>query len=190
MDDCTADIDVQSRWRKFSGRRSLRIFGIDPGVATLGWGVVDAHYNEKLKITPLEYGVVKTEKGIPQPERLVDLKRDISEVLLEFKPDVISIERLFFCRNQKTAIAVGEARGVVLLAVGEAGGEVMEYTPLQVKSMICNSGRAVKKEVESMVQLILMLDEIPKPDDAADALALAICAAQDIYLILRSEVGK
>lgn len=159
-----------------------RIFGIDPGVATLGWGVIDVVFSPRLQLSLCDYGVITTPKNVAQTARLVELKHDLSEVLIEFTPDFVSVERLFFCRNLKTAIAVGEARGVVLLAVGEIGCPIYEYTPLQVKSQVCGSGKASKHEVQDVVQSLLNLTERPRPDDAADGLALAICAAQERYL--------
>lgn len=160
----------------------IRILGIDPGVATLGWGVIEAAVHRKLSLTLCDYGVITTPKDVPHQNRLVELSLDITEVLREFSPDLIAIERLFFCRNQKTAIAVGEARGVIMLAVGTRGGDIVEYSPLQVKSMICGNGKADKHEMQDVVQSMLLLNELPRPDDAADGLALAICAAQDWFL--------
>jgi crossover junction endodeoxyribonuclease RuvC len=181
MDDSRANIKGRGRVKKLTKKRSVRIVGIDPGVATLGWGVIDVTFSPRLKLVSRDYGVITTSKHNVQTARLVELKHDISEVLAEFSPDLVSVERLFFCRNQKTAIAVGEARGVVMLAVGESGADLVEYTPLQVKSVVCGNGRAEKREVQDMVQSVLQLDERPRPDDAADGLALAICAAQERY---------
>jgi len=164
-----------------NSRRSIRIMGIDPGVATLGWGVIDVRFAPRMKLTVCEYGVITTPKEMAHPKRLVELKTDVSQILTEFSPDLVTVERLFFCRNQKTAIAVGEARGVVMLALGEVDVEMSEYTPLQVKSAVCGSGKASKREVQDVVQSLLALKERPRPDDAADALALAICAAQERY---------
>ncbi len=166
---------------------SIKILGIDPGVATLGWGMLEVRVDEGLHCKCIDYGVITTPKEDSQPVRLVELKQDMSEVLIEYTPDIVSVEKLFFCRNQKTAVAVGEARGVVLLSIGEFGCKAVEYTPLQVKSLVCGNGKAKKREVQETVQRILGLKEIPKPDDAADGLALALCLAQDYYY---SVLGK
>jgi len=148
------------------------IFGIDPGYAIVGCGVV--RY-EKNNFTLMGYGAVTTDKDMPFNERLEKIYDDITELLEKFKPDAVSIERLYFNTNQKTAIDVAQARGVIILAVEKAGIPLYEYTPLQVKQSIVGYGRAEKQQVQEMTRMFLHLDKIPKPDDAADALALAIC---------------
>ena len=148
------------------------IFGIDPGYAIVGCGVV--RY-ERGNFSLIGYGAVTTSKDMPFNKRLKKIYDDLSELLLRFKPDAVSMERLYFNTNQKTAIDVAQARGVAVLAVENAGIPLYEYTPLQVKQSIVGYGRAEKIQVQNMTKMFLKLDNIPKPDDAADALALAVC---------------
>lgn len=148
------------------------IFGIDPGYAIVGCGIVKY---EKNNFTLMGYGAVTTDKDMPFNKRLSKIYDDLTELLQKFKPDAVSIERLYFNTNQKTAIDVAQARGVIVLAVEQAGIPLYEYTPLQVKQSIVGYGRAEKFQVQEMTRMFLHLDKIPKPDDAADALALAIC---------------
>ena len=151
------------------------IFGIDPGYAIVGCGVVRYERND---FTLLGYGAVTTDKDMPFNERLIKIYNDLTELLVKFKPDAVSIERLYFNTNQKTAIDVAQARGVIVLAVVNAGVPIFEYTPLQVKQSIVGYGRAEKHQVIAMVTSILHLKKPPKPDDTADAIAIAICHAQ------------
>lgn len=148
------------------------IFGIDPGYAIVGCGVV--RY-ERGNFSLIGYGAVTTSKDMQFNKRLKKIYDDLSELLLRFKPDAVSMERLYFNTNQKTAIDVAQARGVAVLAVENAGIPLYEYTPLQVKQSIVGYGRAEKIQVQNMTKMFLKLDKIPKPDDAADALALAVC---------------
>ena len=148
------------------------IFGIDPGYAIVGCGGV--RY-ERGNFSLIGYGAVTTSKDMPFNKRLKKIYDDLSELLLRFKPDAVSMERLYFNTNQKTAIDVAQARGVAVLAVENAGIPLYEYTPLQVKQSIVGYGRAEKIQVQNMTKMFLKLDKIPKPDDAADALALAVC---------------
>ena len=148
------------------------IFGIDPGYAIVGCGIVRYERNE-FKL--LGYGAVTTHKDMPFNQRLKKIYDGITELINKFNPDAISIERLYFNTNQKTAIDVAQARGVIVLAAEQAGIPIYEYTPLQVKQSIVGYGRAEKVQVQEMTRMFLHLDKIPKPDDAADALALAIC---------------
>lgn len=148
------------------------IFGIDPGYAIVGCGIVRYERNN---FSLMGYGAVTTDKDMPFNERLKKIYIDITELLRKFKPDAVSIERLYFNTNQKTAIDVAQARGVIVLAVENEGIPLFEYTPLQVKQSIVGYGRAEKQQVQEMTKMFLHLDKIPKPDDAADALALAIC---------------
>lgn len=148
------------------------IFGIDPGYAIVGCGVVRYERNN---FSLMGYGAVTTDKDMPFNQRLKKIYDDITELLQRFRPDAVSIERLYFNTNQKTAIDVAQARGVIVLAVQQAGVPIFEYTPLQVKQSIVGYGRAEKQQVQEMTRMLLHLDKIPKPDDAADALALAIC---------------
>ncbi len=148
------------------------ILGIDPGYAIVGYGVVSY---EKNKFVPINYGAVTTEAGKGISKRLQEIYHDVIRLIEVFQPDEIAVEELFFNTNIKTAINVGQARGVILLAAEEKGVAVSEYTPLQVKQSVVGYGRAEKRQVMEMTRIMLGLDTIPKPDDAADALALAIC---------------
>lgn len=148
------------------------IFGIDPGYAIVGCGIIRYEHNT---FTLMGYGAVTTDKDMPFNKRLEKIYNDITELINKFKPDAISIERLYFNTNQKTAIDVAQARGVIVLAAEQSGVPIYEYTPLQVKQSIVGYGRAEKQQVQEMTRMFLHLDKIPKPDDAADALALAIC---------------
>lgn len=150
----------------------MRILGIDPGYAILGYGVVDMKGN---RFEPVNFGAITTDAGVPMPDRLKILYSSLSEVIAQYEPEVASIEELFFNTNTKTAIMVGQARGVAILACANSGLEIAEYTPLQIKQALVGYGRAEKKQVQSMVKTILNLREVPKPDDTADALAAAIC---------------
>jgi crossover junction endodeoxyribonuclease RuvC len=153
------------------------ILGIDPGTATTGYGVLESE-NGKLKM--IENGCVLTDKGLPMPERLTLLGEGIARVIREFSPEVMAIEELFYFKNKKTVISVGQARGVAVFVGKNAGLAIHEYTPLQVKQAVTGYGRAEKKQVQLMVKSILKLKDIPKPDDAADALAVAICCSSSI----------
>ena len=152
----------------------MRILGIDPGYAIMGWGVIDVNGN---KFSVVDYDSLLTDKDVPMPQRLEYLYNGLCEIIYKYKPDEASIEELYFNNNAKTAIMVGEARGVALLACAKAGLNINEYTPLQIKQALVGYGRAEKKQVQQMVKMILALDEVPKPDDTADALAAAVCHA-------------
>ncbi len=152
----------------------MRIIGIDPGYAIVGFGVLE--YN-KARFSVVEYGAVTTPADMDFNQRLCEIYSDLCYIFDKYKPDFLSIERLYFTSNQKTAIAVAQARGVTLLAAKQRGIEIFEYTPLQVKQSVTGYGKAMKKQVQEMTKRILDLDEIPKPDDTADALAMAICHA-------------
>lgn len=149
----------------------MRIIGIDPGTGILGFGVVDAVSN---KLTVVDAGVIKTPAHTPLDERLEEIFDGLTEIIQETKPDVMSIEKLFFARNVTTAISVAHARGVAMLTARKAGVPIAEYTPLQIKQTLTGYGKADKKQVQEMVRLQLGLATVPKPDDAADALAAAI----------------
>ena len=153
------------------------ILGIDPGTATTGYGVLES-VGGKLKM--IENGCVLTDKSLEMPERLDILGQGIREIIDRFSPEVMAVEELFFFKNKKTVISVGQARGVAVFVGKNAGVEIHEYTPLQVKQAVTGYGRAEKKQVQMMVKNILKLKDIPKPDDAADALAVAICCASSI----------
>ena len=153
----------------------MRILGIDPGYAILGWGVLDVEGN-RFKV--VAYDSILTDKDTPMPRRLQELYMGLEEIIEKYKPEAASIEELYFNNNAKTAIMVGEARGVAVLACANGGLSISEYTPLQIKQALVGYGRADKKQVQMMVKTILNLQAIPKPDDAADAVAVAICHAQ------------
>lgn len=148
----------------------MTILGVDPGTARIGWGVIQEHAG---KITARAYGCITTEKTLALPDRLHIIYTECSEILREYTPDVMSVEDLFFSKNVTTAIAVGQARGVILLTAAEQKIPVYSYSPNTVKKTICGSGSADKHQVEKMITSILRLKEIPKPDDTADALAIA-----------------
>ncbi|MDR0570976.1 MAG: crossover junction endodeoxyribonuclease RuvC [Clostridiales Family XIII bacterium] len=152
----------------------MKILGIDPGYAILGYGVVETD-GDRLKICG--YGALRTDGGMDMPERLKCLYSGLMEVIAETDPEVASVEELFFNSNAKTALLVGQARGAALLACINSGLRVYEYTPLQIKQGLTGYGRADKQQMQAMVKALLRLKEIPKPDDAADALAAAICHA-------------
>lgn len=150
----------------------MRILGIDPGYAILGWGVIEMKGNH-FKV--VDYGAVTTDAKMEMPDRLKILYNSLMDIIVQYEPEVASIEELFFNTNAKTAILVGQARGVAVLACANSGLEIEEYTPLQIKQALVGYGRAEKKQVQLMVKTILNLKEIPKPDDTADALAAAVC---------------
>ena len=152
----------------------MRILGIDPGYAIMGYGILDYKGN---RFTPVEYGSITTEAHTPNEERLLTLYTELSRIIEEYRPDEAAIEELFYNTNATTAIMVGEARGMALLACAQNCVKISEYTPLQIKSSLTGYGRADKKQVQTMVKMILGLASVPKPDDTADALAAAICHA-------------
>jgi crossover junction endodeoxyribonuclease RuvC len=155
-------------------REGAVFLGVDPGTATTGYGLVRACSPDG-GFEPVAFGVVETEAGAPMPLRLQTLYRDLSRLLATHHPTEAAVEKLFFGRNTTTAISVGQARGVVLLALAEAGVPVAEYTPAEVKQALAGFGRARKIQVQRMIQALLDLPAPPQPDDAADALAIAIC---------------
>lgn len=148
------------------------ILGIDPGYAIVGYGVVKYEGN---KFTPIKYGAITTPAGMPFVKRLDKIFCDMSSFFQEYKIDAMSIEKLFFNTNTTTAIDVAQARGVIVLSAERHGVSVFEYTPLQVKQAVTGYGRAEKKQIQEMTRIMLGLQSVPKPDDTADALALAIC---------------
>ena len=152
----------------------MKILGIDPGYAIVGIGLIEYKGN---KFRVLEYNAITTPAGMPTVERLKKIYTEITSYLIKYDPDAIAIEELFFNSNQKTAINVAQARGVLLVACANANIPIYEYTPLQVKQAVTGYGRAEKKQIQQMVKTLLNLNAIPKPDDAADALAIAICHA-------------
>lgn len=151
----------------------MLVLGIDPGTATTGYGVVEETPEKELQVT--SYGVILTEPGNNPEIRLLEIYRNVKELILLHRPECGAVEKLFFQKNVTNAIAVGQARGVILLAFAEAGLPVYEYSPQEVKQSVTGYGAAQKKQVQLMVQTLLRLEKTPKPDDAADALAIAIC---------------
>ncbi len=164
----------------------MKILGIDPGYAILGWGIVEMKGN---KFIPVNYGAVTTEAEMDMTSRLKTLYHSLMTIIAEEEPDIASIEELFFNTNTKTAIMVGQARGVAILACANSGLPVYEYTPLQIKQGLVGYGRAEKTQVQEMVRTILNLKCVPKPDDTADALAAAICCGHSANYRRRFE-GK
>ncbi|MGO5061077.1 crossover junction endodeoxyribonuclease RuvC [Lawsonibacter sp. LCP25S3_F5] len=160
------------------------ILGIDPGVATIGFGLVRAERNRNQL---LRYGVITTPPGIPLSNRLLQISNDMEELIHAFHPDEMAVEELFFTKNITTGIAVAHGRGVILLAAEKLGVPVFEYTPMQVKQAVVGYGKAEKRQVMLMTQRLLHMKEIPKPDDAADALALAICHSRAATSLLNTD---
>jgi crossover junction endodeoxyribonuclease RuvC len=153
------------------------VIGIDPGIATTGYGLVQEAQDGSLKM--VAYGVIETPAGRPLPERLLLLHARLSELLILYRPESGAVEKLFFQRNVRTAMTVGQARGVALLALAQAGLQAADYTPMEVKQAVAGYGGADKNQVQQMVRALLGLADIPRPDDAADALAVAICHAHN-----------
>ena len=160
----------------------MRILGIDPGVAIVGFGVLD---HEKGQSKMVQYGAINTEAGLPLATRLMQIESDLKQLIEHFQPDVISIEELFFSKNITTGIAVAHARGVILCTAEKMGIPIYEYTPMQVKQAVVGYGLADKHQVMDMVRRLLKLSAIPKPDDAADALAIGLCHARSATSLLQ-----
>jgi len=154
------------------------VIGIDPGTTTTGFGILNRLSRDVYEV--LNYGVMETKPKISQSVKLAEIYKDLNSLIEKYKPDIFSVEKIFFNKNARTAISVSQARGICLLAAGLHKLEVFEYTPLQVKQTLVGYGRAEKKQVQYMVKQVLKLKDIPKPDDAADALAIAICACMEI----------
>ena len=160
------------------------ILGIDPGVATICFGVINA---ERQKNTLIQYGTITTPAGIPLASRLLQISNDMEELIHLFRPDEMAIEELFFSTNITTGISVAHGRGVILLAAEKQGVPIFEYTPIQVKQAVAGYGKADKKQVMLMTQRLLHMNRIPRPDDAADALAIAICHSRAATSMLNTE---
>ena len=160
----------------------MRTLGIDPGTAIMGWGVVDEAVGT---LTMVDFGAFTTPAGMPQSERLLSLYRELCALLERYHPEAAAIEELFFGKNVNTALTVGQARGVAMLALAQAGVPIYEYKPTVVKQAVAGYGGADKKQMQEMVRLTLRLVRIPKPDDAADALAIAICHAYSAAMLQR-----
>lgn len=160
----------------------MRILGIDPGVAIVGFGVIES---DRAQQQMIQYGAITTAAGLPLATRLVQIAADLEQLIIQFKPDEIAIEELFFSKNITTGIAVAHARGVILYTAERLQVPVYEYTPMQVKQAVVGYGLAEKHQVMDMTRRLLKLKAIPKPDDAADALAIAICHARSATSLLR-----
>jgi len=155
------------------------ILGIDPGFARTGYGLIEVNGNS---FKMIDYGVIETKSDLEFNLRLKKIFEDLNELIKKYKPLAVSVEKIFFCKNTKTAIDVSHARGVVILTASENNLKIFEFTPPEVKRAITGYGKAEKQQMQKMVQILLKLKEIPWPDDAADALALAICAANNFDL--------
>jgi len=153
------------------------IIGIDPGTATTGFGIIDYKETAQQQLSCLKYGVIETPAGMETAERLNIINLDLRRIIDDFHPEIIAIESLYFFKNVKTVMPVSQARGVILLTAFQKKIPITEYTPLQAKTAVTGYGRATKNQVQQMVKNLLTLEKIPKPDDAADALAIAICCA-------------
>lgn len=165
----------------------MRILGIDPGIATIGFGVVDSENGAQRLV---QCGVITTPAHTSLSSRLSQIYDDMTQLIELFKPDAVSVEELFFNTNITTGIAVAHGRGVILLACEKAGIRIYEYTPLQVKQSVVGYGRAEKRQVQDMVKRLLKMDTLPKPDDAADALAIAICHARAATSLIYKDWGN
>ncbi|MFC5700482.1 crossover junction endodeoxyribonuclease RuvC [Cohnella faecalis] len=157
----------------------MRVLGIDPGIAIMGFGFIDKIGH---KLVPVQYGCIETEAGTLPEVRLKQIYEASCSLLDKYKPDTVAVEKLFFNRNVTTAFSVGQARGVLLLAAAQRGLPIGEYTPMQVKQAVVGYGAAEKKQVQEMVKMFLKLSVVPKPDDVADALAVAVCHAHSYSL--------
>lgn len=160
----------------------MRILGIDPGIAIVGFGLIESNRGS---VRMLQYGAVTTEAGLPLATRLVQIENDMTALIAQLKPDEIAVEELFFSKNITSGIAVAHGRGVILCTAERLGVPIFEYTPMQVKQAVAGYGLADKKQVMDMTKRLLKLKAVPKPDDAADALAIAICHARSATSLLR-----
>ncbi len=165
----------------------MRILGIDPGYAIVGYGILEF---EKNKFYPLEYGAITTDAHTDFQMRIREVYEEVDAIMKRTRPEALAIEKLFYTTNQKTVIQVAQARGVVLLAAAQNNIPVYEYTPLQIKQSVTGYGKAVKKQVQEMTKNILHLPSVPKPDDTADAIAVAICHAYSYRSKLFTQIGK
>ena len=162
----------------------MRILGIDPGVATVGFGVIESDRGQQRM---LQYGAITTAAGLPLATRLAQIAADTEQLITQFQPDEIAIEELFFSKNITTGIAVAHARGVILCTAERLGVPIYEYTPMQVKQAVVGYGAAEKRQVMLMTQRLLGMKEVPRPDDAADALAIAICHGRSATSLMNTE---
>jgi crossover junction endodeoxyribonuclease RuvC len=155
------------------------ILGVDPGFARTGYGIIESR-GSNLKL--IDYGIIETDSKIDFSIRLKKISGELEKIIQEYSPTIISVEKIFFCKNTKTAINVSHARGVIILTASKNNLKVLEFTPPEVKRAVTGYGKAEKKQMQKMVQILLNLKEIPEPDDSADALALAICAANNFNI--------
>ncbi len=160
----------------------MNIIGIDPGTATTGFGIIEST-KRKGEYDLADFGVIETSSNLTDAQRLKALADDLKQLIKKYKPAAIGVEKLFFTTNQKTVMTVSQARGVILLTAEQNKIPIFEFTPLQVKNFICGYGKAEKKQVQYIIQKTFKLKSIPKPDDAADALAIALCAAHFFFQI-------
>ncbi|RKD23917.1 crossover junction endodeoxyribonuclease RuvC [Ammoniphilus oxalaticus] len=160
----------------------MRIIGIDPGIAIVGFGIIE---KQGSRLIPIQYGCLRTKAHTPEPLRLKQIYEALTSILEKYQPEVMAIEKIFFNRNVTTAFSVGQARGVMVLAAEQAAMPVYEYTPLQMKQAVVGYGQAEKRQVQEMVKLLLHLKEAPKPDDTADALGIAITHAHSSHIEIR-----
>jgi crossover junction endodeoxyribonuclease RuvC len=151
----------------------MLVLGIDPGIAITGYGLIQT--GNRSEYDCIDYGVIRTESGLPDSDRLAILYKDLKDLLRNYQVESSAVEKLFFQKNVRTAFSVGQARGVTLLALAQSKVPISEYTPNEIKQTVCGYGNAGKAQIQRMVQTLLHLDDLPKPDDAADALAVAIC---------------
>lgn len=165
----------------------MRVLGIDPGIAITGFGFIDKQGH---KLTPVQYGAITTEAHTPPEQRLIQVYDSACALMDRYNPEAVAVEKLFFNKNVTTAFAVGQARGVIILAAAQRGLPVAEYTPLQVKQAVVGYGKAEKRQVQEMVKMFLKLRAVPKPDDVADALAIAICHAHSAVLAQKIDEVK
>lgn len=162
----------------------MRIIGIDPGTAIVGYGVLEIKGG---KATLLDYGTIRTQKDLQSGIRLNQISKDLETLICKYKPQMASIEKLFFQKNLKTAMSVSEARGVIIQKFIEKGIDLRQYTPLEIKSAVCGYGKADKKMIQQMIKMLFNLRKIPKPDDAADAIAAAICLSNSYKLAMQTQ---
>lgn len=160
------------------------ILGVDPGIATIGFGVIEARRGQNIL---KQYGVITTPAGLPLANRLLQISEDMDALIRQFQPDEMAVEELFFSKNITTGISVAHGRGVILLAAEKLGVPIFEYTPMQVKQAVAGYGGADKRQVMLMTQRLLNMKEVPRPDDAADALAISICHARSATSLLNTE---
>jgi crossover junction endodeoxyribonuclease RuvC len=151
---------------------SLRVLGVDPGSIKSGYGLIE---ESQKKLQTIDFGAIYTHPKDPFPARLLEIKRGLEQVITRYQPQVLALEDVFFAKNVKSALKLGHARGVILVTAMEAGLEIVEYAPLEIKQAVVGYGRADKYQIQQMVKILLGLQDIPQPEDAADALAVAIC---------------